>query len=52
MPALTKPYLDELGQPRLRESITAFLDLLGFSHSVVSAAEAIAAVLGQHFPIS
>jgi len=40
VPTLTKPFLDELGRRRLRESITAFLDVLCFSHTVVSAAEA------------
>jgi hypothetical protein len=33
-------YLDKTGRPQLRESITAFLDVLGFSHAVLSAAEA------------
>lgn len=32
-------YLDESGRPRLRESVTGFLDVLGFSNSVLSAAE-------------
>jgi hypothetical protein len=31
------PYLDEAGRPRLRQSLVGFLDLLGFSHQVVSA---------------
>lgn len=31
------PYLNEFGQPRIRNSITAFLDVLGFSQSVVAA---------------
>ncbi len=39
MPPPTSAYLDESGRPRLRESITAFLDVLGFSHTVVVAAE-------------
>jgi hypothetical protein len=40
MPTPTCAYLDERGRPRLRESITAFLDVLGFSHTVMTAAEA------------
>jgi hypothetical protein len=39
MPPPTTAYLDEIGRPRLRESITAFLDVLGFSHTVVTAAD-------------
>jgi hypothetical protein len=40
MASPTTAYLDDFGRPRLRESITAFLDVLGFSHTVVTAAEA------------
>jgi hypothetical protein len=36
----TTAYLDERGRPRIRESITAFLDVLGFSHNVMAAAKA------------
>jgi hypothetical protein len=32
----TSAYLDEQGRPRLRPSIVGFLDLLGFSQSIVS----------------
>lgn len=39
-PTPTNTYLDHSGRPQLRESITAFLDVLGFSHTVVAAAEA------------
>ena len=30
------PYLDSSGRPRLRASLVAFLDLLGFSHASTS----------------
>lgn len=33
-------FLDAEGRPRLRESVTAFMDVLGFSHAVLSAADA------------
>src|SRR5262245_60831586 len=33
-------YLSEAGRPRLRESVTAFVDVLGFSHTVLATAEA------------
>jgi hypothetical protein len=31
MPEATSAYLDEIGRPRLRQSIVAFIDVLGFS---------------------
>jgi len=40
MTSPTKAYLDQSGRPQLRDSVTAFLDVLGFSHTVLSAAEA------------
>src|SRR4029079_3814217 len=39
MASATTAFLDEQGRPLLRESFAAFLDVLGFSHTVVSAAE-------------
>ena len=39
MMVATSPYLDDRRQPRMRESMTAFLDVLGFSHTVLDAAE-------------
>jgi len=33
-------YLNESGRPRLRESVTAFIDVLGFSQTVLATAEA------------
>jgi hypothetical protein len=32
MSKLTSAYVDDAGRPRLRESIVAFFDILGFSH--------------------
>ncbi len=34
----TAAYLDEVGRPRLRQSIVAFIDILGFSHISTSCA--------------
>jgi hypothetical protein len=38
MPEVTTAYLDEKGRPRLRQSIVAFIDVLGFSHIATSSA--------------
>ena len=38
MPESTTAYLDEAGRPRLRTSIVAFLDILGFSQASTSCA--------------
>jgi hypothetical protein len=38
MPETTTAYIDEAGRPRLRQSIVAFIDVLGFSHIATSCA--------------
>src|SRR3954447_7708934 len=38
MPAASTAYLDDAGRPRLRPSIVAFFDILGFSHIATSSA--------------
>jgi hypothetical protein len=38
VPETTSAYLDEAGRPRLRPSIVAFFDILGFSHIATSSA--------------
>jgi hypothetical protein len=38
MPSSTTAYLDETGHPRLRQSIVAFIDILGFSQMSTSSA--------------
>jgi hypothetical protein len=40
MPQSTSPFLDQAGRPRLRTSIVAFLDILGFSQASTSCATA------------
>src|SRR6187399_764910 len=38
MPETNSAYLDDVGRPRLRPSIVAFFDILGFSHIATSSA--------------